>query len=77
MMSDDLIVHVRHMRQSNLCMKGTREWFAAPGREWSWSDFITNGRPAQDFIDTGDPLAMKPVEAARREAEKWAAKSKR
>lgn len=73
-MDDDLIVHVRHMRQSNLCMKGTREWFAA--RDWSWSDFITNGRPAQDFIETGDPLAMKPVEAARREAEKWAAKSK-
>lgn len=73
-MDEELIVHVRHMRQSNLCMKGTREWFAARG--WSWSDFITNGRPAQDFIETGDPLAMKPVEAARREAEKWAAKSK-
>lgn len=73
-MSDELIVHVRHMRQSNLCMKGTRDWFAARG--WPWGDFITNGRPARDFIETGDPMAMRPVEAARREADKWAAKSK-
>lgn len=62
---DGLTVHVRHMRQANLCMKGVRAWFAA--RAWPWSDFIANGRPASDFIATGDPLAMKPVRAAQEE----------
>lgn len=62
-----LVVHVRHMRQANLCMKGTRAWFAA--RNWSWPSFVAEGRPADDFIATGDPLAMRPVQAARREAQ--------
>lgn len=62
----DLMVHVRHMRQAKLCMSGTRTWFAA--RAWPWADFLANGRPAQDFIDTKDPLALRPVEAARKEA---------
>lgn len=62
---DDLVVHVRHMRQAKLCMKGVRVWFASRG--WSWQAFVAEGRSAADFIATGDPLAMKPVEAARRE----------
>jgi hypothetical protein len=60
-------VHVRHLRHSDICMNGARAWFAAKG--WSWGRFVAEGLPAQDFIDTGDPLAMRPVEAARREAE--------
>lgn len=62
----DLIVHIRHMRQAKLCMKGVREWFAA--RDWDWSDFVAEGRPAADFIATNDPLALRPVEAAKQEA---------
>ena len=62
----ELRVYVRHMRQVNFCMKGTRAWFEARG--WSWSAFVAEGRPAQDFIDTGDPLALRTVEAARKEA---------
>lgn len=62
----DLTVHVRHMRQAKLCMKGVREWFAA--RDWAWDSFVAEGRPAADFIATGDPLALRPVEAAEREA---------
>ena len=64
---DGLTIRVRHMRQADLCMKGVRAWFAA--RNWSWSAFVADGRPAADFIATGDPLAMRPVEAARREAQ--------
>lgn len=60
-------IHVRHMRQAKLCMAGTRAWFAA--RDWSWASFVAEGRPAEDFIATGDPLAMRPVEAARRESD--------
>jgi len=62
-----LIIRVRHLRQSNICMKGARPWFAARG--WSWNAFVAEGRPEQDFVATGDPLAMRPVEAARREAQ--------
>jgi hypothetical protein len=63
----DLVVHIRHIRQAKLCTKGTRVWFAARG--WSWSQFVAAGRPADDFIATGDPMALRPVEAARREAD--------
>lgn len=63
----DLVVHVRHMRQAKLCMKGTRVWFDQRG--WSWADFVAGGRPAQDFIETGDPLAMRPVVAAQKESD--------
>lgn len=61
-----LIVRVRHLRQADICMQGARAWFAA--RQWPWSDFVDNGRPEQDFIETGDPLALRTVEAARKEA---------
>lgn len=48
-------------------MKNSRIWFAKRG--WSWADFVAEGRPIQDFIDTGDPLALQAVETAKREAE--------
>lgn len=47
-------VHIEHIRKARLCMKGTREWFAAQG--WCWKSFRESGKPLQDFIDTGDPL---------------------
>lgn len=65
-MAEELIVYVRHMRMARLCMSGTRVWFAARG--WDWSEFLARGRPATDFIATGDPLAMRPVEAARKDS---------
>lgn len=63
----DLIIFPRHMTQANLCTRGARAWFARRG--WPWGEFVAEGRPAQDFIETGDPLAMRPVEAARKESE--------
>jgi hypothetical protein len=64
-MISDPMIHVRHIRQAGICMNGARAWFKARG--WSWAEFINEGRPACDFIATGDPLAMRPVEAARKE----------
>lgn len=57
--------HVRHIRQAKLCMGGARDWFKRHG--WNWSDFVTNGRPSEDFVATGDPLALRMVEAAEEE----------
>lgn len=62
-----LVVFPRHVRQAKICMPGARAWFAARG--WSWGRFVADGRPAVDFIRTGDPIAMRTVRAAAGEAE--------
>ena len=54
--------HVRHIRQAAICMGGARDWFKL--RDWDWSDFLSNGRPASDFVATGDPFAQRVVRAA-------------
>jgi len=59
-------LHIRHLRQAKLCMKGGRSWFALRG--WSWIDFVAEGRPLSDFVATGDPLALRAVAAAEKEA---------
>ncbi len=59
-------LYSRHLRQSRTCMKNSRMWFADRG--WSWQDFLDNGRPVDDFIAVGDPLALPAIEAAQKEA---------
>lgn len=61
-------VHVRHIRAANLCTRGTRAWFKKNGLDYN--RFIAEGLPEESFIETGDPLAMRPVEVARKEAER-------
>ena len=58
--------YVRHIRAASICMGGAREWFAR--RDWSWQDFLTNGRPSTDFTETRDPFALRTVAAAEKEA---------
>ena len=60
-------LYIRHVRLAALCRKGTQTWFERQG--WSWSDFLTDGRPIEDFEDTGCPLAARAVVFARAEAE--------
>lgn len=64
-MSEAPRLYIRHLRQSRTCMKGSRPWFASRG--WSWSDFLANGRPLQDFIDDGCPLALPAIKCAQQE----------
>lgn len=47
-------------------MKNSRLWFKARG--WSWQSFLDKGRPVEDFVATGDPLALPAIEAALEEA---------
>lgn len=61
-----MILRVRHIREARLCLNGARKWFRARG--WSWSDFVTNGRPVADFKETRCPLADRAVAVAEREA---------
>lgn len=61
-----VIVHLRHIRQARYCLNQTRPFFAR--HSWPWQDFLDNGRPAQDFIATGDPRAIRVAEIATQEA---------
>lgn len=65
---DDGRVYIRHIRAARpkLCMSGSRGWFADRG--WSWSEFLDDGRPLQDFIDAKCPFADRVVRAAQQEA---------
>lgn len=65
MIDPDVQCHVRHVRQAKLCTSGARAWFKL--HEWNWPEFLLNGRPSGDFVATGDPLALRMVEAAVRE----------
>lgn len=58
-------LHFRHIRSANICISGARKWFAQRG--WSWAEFVTNGRPLEDFIATGCPLAARAVAEAHKE----------
>lgn len=65
-MTVEIRLHPRHLRQSRTCMKNSRMWFRERG--WSWTEFLAEGRPVEDFIATGDPLALPAIEAAQKEA---------
>lgn len=60
-------LYARHLRQSRTCMKNSRMWFKERG--WSWTAFLAEGRPVEDFIATGCPLAEPAIEAAQKEAD--------
>jgi hypothetical protein len=59
-------VFMRHIRAAKLCAGGTRAWFAKYGIPWG--PFLESGVPAETLLATGDPLALKPVQQARAEA---------
>ncbi len=64
-MSSGILVRMTHVRKARFCASGAREWFARQG--WSWSDFLANGRPVEDFDALGDPLGSRVAEIAREE----------
>ena len=66
-MSSELRMYIRHTRAANICDQGTQRWFSRRG--WDWTDFLRNGRPVQDFIDTGCGIAARAVAKCREEAE--------
>lgn len=63
--TSDLICYRRHLRMAQLCGQGSRPWWVQHGLDWS--DFLTNGIAAEKLLATGDPLAKRVVEVARRE----------
>lgn len=65
--TSDLIVTMRHVRSAKLCARGTRAWFKRYGLDHG--DFLANGIPAEKLIAVGDPLGLRAVEEARKEAD--------
>jgi len=63
--TSELRCHIRHLRAAKLCTGGARAWFAA--HDMNWMAFLRDGIAAQVFLDTGDPLALRVVDAARAE----------
>lgn len=57
------IVTIVHIRQADLCMSGARAWFAK--YNFSWSDFLENGKSADELEATGDALAFRVTAFAR------------
>lgn len=58
-----MIVTHRDLQAMRYCNKGTREFFQRHGLDWS--RFIKEGLPEEEFIATGDHMALKLVEFAR------------
>ena len=58
----EVIVTMKHIRQSAMCSRGTRDFFLRHG--FDWSDFLENGIPAEKLAATGDAMALQVVEVA-------------
>lgn len=58
-----MIIEHKHLRTLRYCNKGAREFFQRHGLDWSL--FISSGLPEEQFIATGDAMAIRLVEFAR------------
>ena len=56
-------VTMKDIRACRMCSSGTRQFFTR--HEMDWNKFLAEGLPEEDFIATGDAMAMQVVEAAR------------
>ena len=58
-----VIVRMKHIRACLMCSGGTREFFIRHNMDWN--KFLSEGLPEEEFIKTGDAMALQVVEAAR------------
>lgn len=66
-MTEPLIVTIDHVRAAGLCVHGTRGWFARHGLDFR--AFLREGIDAETLLATGDAMARRVVECARRQSE--------
>ena len=59
-----VIVRMAHMRQAQYCAAGVRAFFARHG--FDWGDFLQHGIASERLEATGDAMAIKVCEVARR-----------
>lgn len=60
--SGELRVHHRHIRAANICMRGSRAFFAKHNLDWN--DFLANGIPVKKLEEIGDPIALRAAQKA-------------
>ena len=61
-------VYLRHLRMAKpraICHDGAKRWWKRKGLDWN--DFVQNGIPGQELLDTGCGLAKRVVVAAETE----------
>lgn len=58
-----VIVEMKDIRACRMCSGGTRDFFRRHNMDWN--KFLKDGLPEEEFIRTGDAMAMQVVEAAR------------
>ncbi|AUM00581.1 hypothetical protein B4966_10695 [Rhodocyclaceae bacterium] len=63
-MNEDVTVTIAHVRAAGLCVPGARTWFARQGLDFR--AFLAQGLPASVLLATGDAMAARVVEVARR-----------
>lgn len=64
---DQVIVRVKHLRAAGMCNREPRIFAAR--HQLSWSQFVSEGLPASALIATGDAMALRVVEIARKDSE--------
>lgn len=57
-----MIVQHKHLRLLKYCNGGSREFFQRHGLDWSV--FVAEGLPEEEFLATGDEMAIRLVEFA-------------
>ena len=62
-----LLVKMSHARRLRYCARGARAFCRR--YDLDFHKFVREGLPAEQFIETGDALAMRAVELAKEEQE--------
>ncbi len=62
--TDDVLVLFEHIHAAGFCSRGGRPWFARHGLDWG--RMVIDGIPASVLDATGDALAHKVTEIARK-----------
>lgn len=63
-MSTQTLITIDHVRAVGLCVNGTRTWFARQGLDFR--SFLRDGLQAEVLLATGDAMALRVVEHARK-----------
>lgn len=62
-MTEEVVVTMKHVRQAQMCSRGTREFFARHNLDWQ--SFLESGISSDVILATGDAMGAKVVEVAR------------
>lgn len=66
-MSKPRLITIDHVRAAGMCVHGTRSWFDRHGLDFR--AFLREGIAADVLLATGDAMARRVVEDARRQSE--------